>query len=75
MYWRSAMVSGLPRPISDPARAVCSWQMEHPPLFSCVTSAGRTRVSSTRRGVSRVKSCACTPAHVFGQLCLPAIPW
>eukprot|EP00959_Pyramimonas_sp_CCMP1952_P107077 2238718-Pyramimonas_sp.AAC.1 len=75
MYWRSPMVCGLPSPTSDPAKAVCSWQMEHPPMFSCVTSAGRTRVSSTRRGASRVKSRVCIPAHVFGHLCLAVTSW
>eukprot|EP00959_Pyramimonas_sp_CCMP1952_P283547 5927685-Pyramimonas_sp.AAC.1 len=75
MYRRSPMARGQPSPTSDPTNAVCSRQMEHSPTFSCVTSAGRTMVSSTRRGASRVKSCVCIPAHIVGQPCLCATSW
>eukprot|EP00959_Pyramimonas_sp_CCMP1952_P078083 1632288-Pyramimonas_sp.AAC.1 len=42
MYCRSSMILGHPGPISDPASAVCSRQMEHSPSRSRFTSAGCT---------------------------------
>eukprot|EP00959_Pyramimonas_sp_CCMP1952_P117730 2461072-Pyramimonas_sp.AAC.1 len=56
MYCRPSVACGLPSPTSDPAKALCSWQMEHCPVLSCLTFAGWTIASSTRKGAPRGRS-------------------